>query len=525
MPDEPQPVKRSGRVGRTAPAWLRLAAVCVLLVVVPVGVYLFVYQRQRVEQATIRNFRALDAAADRVVEVMERLPGVVEGSSFGISPTMLDEVTERITGRRTGCISDAGGGPRAWLDQVEHPPGELFRLRRPTAAQRLEYRYRRAAEILVDKNNDDGGATERLWNQLHCLIDTHRRYSAPVETIQVEVIPVPRVSLRPPNLPSENCEELSKPDCHRHLRALLASEDCPDSGRSPRLTAGTRGMVATIADCRPFDQRYRDLDEALAAFHGSEGMLEAIDLFGIRSTAQLDELMKQATGYLSRFFDSHLIADGGGRILFEAEATPGPWTEVNESRVATPAFSSHVDISELLRIDSPPATGGRSQAGGEGDGRVTPVPAPSFRGRSFVEMVRVQDIELRAFVHPFILDGIDVSGDSESTAEQVRAPSTGSGRPRFYLVGIVDNSEFQSAAIRLRLSLVIYATLLLLALLTLLPLLWFWTAGDRWIIGRLGLAGVCATPVVGIVLFVVLACGMVTNRIDGRVLDSMLSVT
>ena len=81
----------------------------------------------------------------------------------------------------------------------------------------------------------------------------------------------------------------------------------------------------------------------------------------------------------------------------------------------------------------------------------------------------------------------------------------GGGRPTFYLVGIVDNSEFQSAAIGLRLSLVIYATLLLLALLTLLPLLWFWTAGDRWIIGRLGLAGVCATRVVGVVLLVVLA--------------------
>ena len=293
-------------------------------------------------------------------------------------------------------------------------------------------------------------------------------------------------------------------------------------GQAPRLDTDLRGMAATIADCRSLEQRSRDLHRALKAFRGTDAVIEAIDLFGIRSTAQLNELMRQATGYLSRFFDSHLIADGGGRILFEAEATPSPGTEVDESRVATPAFSSHVDISELLRVDSPPATGARSQAGGEGDGRVTPVSAPSFRGRSFVEMVRVQDIELRAFVHPFIMDSIDVSGASESTAEQVRASSTGGGRPTFYLVGIVDNSEFQSAAIRLRLSLVIYATLLLLALLTLLPLLWFWTAGDRWIIGRLGLAGVCATPVVGVVLLVVLACGMVTNRIDGQVLDSTM---
>ena len=163
MPDETQSPKKRGRVRGPASTWLRLAATCVLLVVVPVAVYLFVYQRQRVEQATIRNFRALDAAAERVVEVMERLSGVVDASSFGISSTMLDEVTERITSQRTGCISDEGVAPPAWRDEVELPD-ELFRLRRPTAAQRLEFRYWRAAEILVDHNTGNGGATERLWN-------------------------------------------------------------------------------------------------------------------------------------------------------------------------------------------------------------------------------------------------------------------------------------------------------------------------------------------------------------------------
>ena len=474
------------------------------------------------EQATVRNFRALDAASDRVVEVMERLSGVVNGSSFGISPTMLNEVTERITGQRTGCVSDEGVGPGAWPDHVDLPV-ELFRLRRPTTAQRLEYRYWRAAEILVDDNKENGRATERLWNQLHCLIDTHRRYSAPGETIQVDVSPSPRVSLRPPRRPSEACgAHLSRAQCRNLLRELLASE-CPESAPSPRLNAGTSGMAATIADCRTLDQRSRDLHRALKAFHGSEGVMKAIDLFGIRSNAQLDQLMQQATGYLSRFFDSHLIADGGGRILFEAEAAPDAGTEADESRRATPAFSSHVDISELLRVDSRPSEGVRSRVGGDGEGRAASMSAPYFRGRSFVEMVRVQDIELRAFVHPFIVDGVDVSGASERSAEQGRASSNGAGRPTFYMVGIVDNNEFQSAAIKLRLSLVIYSTLLLLVLLTLSPLLWFWTAGDRLIIGRTGLAGICATPVLGVVLFVVLACGVVTNRIDGQVLDGAMA--
>ena len=73
--------------------------------------------------------------------------------------------------QRGGCRTPAPGA------KISSLPGELFRLRRPTAAQqRLEYRYWRAAELLVDYNNENGRATERLWNQLHCLIDTHGRY-------------------------------------------------------------------------------------------------------------------------------------------------------------------------------------------------------------------------------------------------------------------------------------------------------------------------------------------------------------
>ena len=34
---------------------------------------------------------------------------------------------------------------------------------------------------------------------------------------------------------------------------------------------------------------------------------------------------------------------------------------------------------------------------------------------------------------------------------------------------------------------------------------------------------VCGTPVVGVVLLVVLACAMVTNRIDGQLLDSVMA--
>ena len=489
-----------------------------MLIVVPVALYLFLYQRSRIEDATIRNFRALGAATERVDEVLERLSSVVNSSSFGISPSMLDEVTEVLTGGKMECGPDREVPPLAWLHAIKFPP-DLLRSRQPTAAQRLQYRHQLAAHILFESNKKNHGATSRLWNQLHCLIDTHRRYSRPNEPIEVEVNPSPRIPLLPSGAYCTNM--MSDATCIR-IRELLAAEPCPESAPSPRLNAAPGSMAAMIADCRTLRERHRDLHTALKPFYGSESVIQAIDLFAIRSTAQLDGLIKQATGYLSRFFDSHLIADGDGRILFEAEALLTSGTESDESQVATPAFSSHVDISELLRVEFPRSGRTPADAGSAAENRAAAASAPAFRGRSFVKTVDVADVVLRVFVHPFILDSIDVSHDSEPRSDQGRASSNGTRRPIFYLVGIVDDSEFRSAAIKLRLSLVVDATLILVVLLTLSPLLWYWTAGDRLVVRRPALTGICAFPVVGVVLFTVLACGMLTTRMDEHVLDSTL---
>ena len=530
MANQSQPGNESSRVRGPAPAWLRLATVCVLLVVVPTAVYLFLYRSSRVEQATIRNFRTLDAAAERVVEVLGTLTGVVDSSSFGISPSMLDEVTERLTGQTdpiafetTGCTDTGGPQPLPWRSEDDVAfPNDLFRLRQPTAEQRREFAYRLAAYLLVQSNKRDKRSTEKLWNQLHCLVDTHRKYSAPIETIEVDVNPLPRTPLLPSR---EHCgDRMSAIRCGASLRERLTPEACSAPTRSPRLSATATGtMAATVVDCRPFEARSSgELHKALKTFHGADGVIAAIDLFGTSSTAQLDALMREATEFLARFFDSHMIADGDGRILYEAEVSTTSETEADESHVATPAFSSLVDITELLRIESASSDRGGSRAAPVGNNRPTTLSVPSFHGRSFVETVRVGNVELRVFVHPFIMDGIDVSVGTDQSSEERQTSANRAARPTYYMVGIVDDAEFQSAAIKLRLSLVINATLILLVLLTLCPLLWFWTADDRLLITRLGLASICTTPVVGVVLFVVLACGVLTNHADQQVLDSTM---
>ena len=512
MPDSSQQTGNSRKAHGQASAWLRLASVCVVLVAVPVGLYLFLYQRSRIEDATIRNFRALDAAAGRVDEVLVRLSNVVGSSSFGVSPTMLDEVTDRLTDHAPACGGERGFRYRGWHSPAF--PYHLLLSRRTTPAERLEYRYWLAARTLFESNRRDDRATEGLWNHLHCLIDTHRQFSRPGETVRADVRPSPRTALRPLD---PACVYSGDPGCRR-LRDLLEAEPC--GARSPRLNAGTDGMRATVADCRRLEERHEELHKALESFRGSEGVIGAIDLFGTQSAAELGELMTEATGYLSRFFDSHLIADADGLILFEAEAASLAGTEVDESQVETPGFSSFVNIAELLRTESLRSDGpGAAAAGASGR---APVSAPSFRGRSFERIVSDEDIAVRAFVHPFILDGVAVSGGARGDAQADPASPDAAARPTFYLVGVVDDREFRSAAIRLRLGRVTDATLALLGLLTLTPLLWFWTAGDRAVVGRLALLVVVGLPVVGVVLFTVLACGVVTNRIDEHALDGAM---
>ena len=557
------PSAKSSTAPRHGRAWLSLVAVSILLVVVPTAAYRFFYREPRIQNATIRNLRALDAAADRVDAVMENLSTVVDGSSFGVSVAMLDELTERLTGEaarhwtlsETGCIGGNGG---IFLSKWRNDSGltDLLRLHEPAEQLSLEFRYRLAVHLLSESNKRSDGETWKLWNQLYCLLKKHRRYSAPVETINVDVNPLSGIPLR--SSPFRGyCDGMPEDECDRYVRRWLGSTGCRNSTRTRRLSGGS--MIVT--DCRPLRERHRDLHDALYAWAGDTGeadnteeednvqeegnarekgnareaceirkagktqatecLIEVLDLFGVRSTAGLDELLTNATGYLSRFFDSHLIADDEGRILFEQEASLTSTTETDESHVATPAFSNHVDISTLLRV--PPdrgAEGGngttpRSRRSANDDGAARS--SPELRRReSFVETMRIENIELRVFVHPFILHDVDLSGDSERNSPE-RSVS-----PTFYIVGIVDSREFESDAIRLRLSLVINVTLIVLVILTLCPLFWFWTAGDRLMLGPWRLAGVCTASVVGVILFAVLACGMVTNRIDGHVLDDTM---
>lgn len=496
--------KKSRRGLGAAPAWLRIALSAAFLTAVPIAIYVFYYQAERVDDATVRNFRALDAAAGRVTDVLENLSNVVRNHSFNVSLDMLDEVYDRVC--RGACsddvevsivTNDVVAAIKTWKSHAQ------ARDRNPAGIDsnlKTELTYELAEFIL--RRSTDRQTNLRIWKELLSLLKDYRdRYDATGNTtISVEVTPVPR------NPTLEFVEHLSIPNFELPFTELARSRCQP----STRLVERSGGLRVEITDCRPFRERSPKLHEALEKHLPDEEnhpVLAALDLFGVRSVVGLDGMLSAATAHLSRFFDSHLITDRRGHILFDI-GVPPEFDSAMEVRQATAlAFSNHVDLAALLSEAAPSADGPFGQA-------ERPSNTSTAAGQSIVKSHWVRDIELLVFLHPFIVNNIAFS----ETGDWPTEPGTPYDRV-FYMVGVVGADDLRNEAMRLRSSWVVTATLLVLALLTLFPLLWFWTAGDRLTLGPWSSTGIVLIPAIGVVLYVVLALGMVTNGMDEISLD------
>ena len=393
-----------------------------------------------------------------------------------------------------------------------------------------ELRYQLAAYLLAKEKARGNGQIVDSWQQLCVLVDKHLEYATYIGTTRTSVSPIPRVSADVHLAYCADDSDETDAKCHQHLSTLPNSHECDEMGRRPRLHAGTEGMVATSSDCRPLRARSRKLYEALSDLDQSKTLIRVLDLFGIQTEAELDDLMTAATGYLSTVFDDHLIADESGQVLFSANPLPSLVAGDDGQRDLVPAFSSFVDIAALL------ADGFESKAAStEGalfGTRTEPSVADATAGRSFVTTVRVGEVTLRVFVHPFALGSIG----TPATLQAANNGATNNGEvarvmPRqlvgpsvLYLVGITDERQFQNEAIRWRMWWVINATLGVLLVVALVPVLWLWTHGDR-VNFRPGLIMLLfGASAAAVIVGVVQARGVVTHHVFGSVFDKTLEV-
>lgn len=75
--------------------WFSSTILYFALLLFPFLLYVFLYQGSRIDEATTRNFRSLDAAADRIGETLQTLHKTSKNFSLGLDSTLLDKIHKR----------------------------------------------------------------------------------------------------------------------------------------------------------------------------------------------------------------------------------------------------------------------------------------------------------------------------------------------------------------------------------------------------------------------------------------------
>ena len=297
--------------------------------------------------------------------------------------------------------------------------------------------------------------------------------------------------------------------------------------KNGKKTTQLLGSDLRIEDCRPLKTRSPALYKALEKGGEAYGeIIMRLNKFGMRSTIDLNPYMSNATEHLSAYFDKYLITDGSGRAIFNSDDVDFDHSnEIQNPHRKAIAFTNHEDIYRLLRMEEARLTDAQQHS------------API--GSSALKSLRVGDVDLSIFIHPFMIQEMpggseaisrkdekeenerDKSGDqSEDSSPNGKELAT-SGSV-FHIIGIVTSADLQQEAVRLELGTVVDATLLVCVGIALLPIVWFWTAGDRLIIARwvpciLGISGVLA-----LLFNTVMFLGRVTRITDEGILDQAL---
>ena len=437
----------------------------VLLVLGAIAIYFFFYQAGRLEAATIRNFRALDAAADRVAKMLgDTLPKVIENTYYYSA-----DVIEQIELSAPKVSDDTSDGSKKG-------------------------------------RNCKNDTSASVWNQLENIY--HNQSENMPEHTKFKLLLRPKFALLPPykfelSLSSE-FEHLPRCKNNKQIKELLGSD-------------------LRIEDCRPLKARSFDLYNALKKRGIYDETISHLNRFGMRSTTNLNPYMSNATKHLSAYFDKYIITDGSGRAIFNSDDVDFDHSdEIQTPHRKAIAFTNHEDIYRLLRIEEARLTDAQQR------------PAPI--GSSALKSLRVGDVDLSIFIHPFTIQGMpggskaisrkdEKEGDKSDGQGEGGSPngkeSTTSGSV-FHIIGIVTSADLRQEAVRLELGRVVDATLLIFAGIALLPIVWFWTAGDRLVIGRwvpclLGTSGVLT-----LLFYTVMFLGHVTKNADEEILDKPL---
>ena len=428
------------------------------LILCPILLFVFFYQESRIDQATMRNFRSLGTAAERINETLENFREVSKNHSFSLDSALLDNIISSCTSHE-----DSPKAGEVLKDFINKQKKTQISLGLSSEALFIGNTFTNADT----KDHPNGSATRRSNDDEYETAhdDTNREQCA--------------LTLA-------------------HLRKAHPGECGPGDQR-----LYFEGDKLVIRDCRTLRQRD---DRAYDALKSDSGLMRWMQRFGIAVYREIDRAFDQPTAHLSMFFDNYYVADEEGTVIFARQSKPQSYEEHRRHREGV-SFAGLAALKDLLVTEdsSPLATLRSNQEPNES------ISSPAHTGHSAVRNIQVGDVDLSVFIHPFFTNSINVAENNEAPRGST-----------FYVIGVVLRSSLADEAIRIRLGHAVDATLAIAILLTLLPILRFWTAGDRSILRRRSLYSVCGSVLAASALSAVLLSGVSTKFLEGKALDRRL---
>lgn len=483
---------------------LRLVLFYLVVVAAILGGYFLFYVDARVEQTMVRNFRALDSAAVRLTEIISNLNSVTSNVAVGAGLRDLETILKNIVYNER--IDDA------------------------TLAE----------EARVLRESCDGN--EAIVHAVLTISSISSLYLRDFDAIPTAA----EFDFHPVLLRTAPVSNDSAPEgCAAHilesietrLERLAGGDECSqaESGIDTQvrrlLVAGPDGVEVEARDCRGFSVRSPDLNAALPKDDGD--VTPVLDRYGVVVSARLDGLVDNVAANVAPLFDQYLIADRSGRVIYSADSDELSYQYVTGAptvRRARLDFVNHVNVEELVRSATVRAPSSLEQArralGVDGEDTGADDDFASFGVHSRIEQLQIADMTFQAFIHPFQVSGLDALPEEAVPAEEAASgeetePAADNGAVLF-MIGIVDGASLSGESVRLRVSFVAGALLILGLMISLLSLLWLWTGGERIMLKSWHPFLLAATGLTAALLSTLFVLHLTAGTVDDRSLDRAL---
>lgn len=582
MPDSDIPQRQATR---RFGGVLRLVLFYLVVVAGTLGVYFIFYVDARVEQTIVRNFRAMDAAAVRLSELITNLHRVTSNVPVGVNAKdlnqILGEVKNEVTEVDRLIVLEDLNQVRTEISRTELDIDVQTRQREQASTDGTSGASIAELDSGIDESNnvlrqlrDDFNTiqnklgefcngNEPVYSAVQAISSISELYLNDFDAIptatQFSFHPLP---LREGDAPQSTDPAGGDPEsgngsdrqgddtdgpppitvedfsCSGRIRSsvedrllLRALGDECELGamRQPgvetlirrRLTEVPEGIEVEARDCRRFSTRSPDLDQSLPK--GAHNIVPVLDRFGVGVRANLTGLVNNVATNVAPLFDQFLIADRSGRVIYSADIDGFRYQDVVGAPIARRArldFANHVNVQELVStatIREPSLLDASLEDAGiaAGDSFGQDDDFARFGIHSRVENLKIGDMTFRAFVHPFQIKGLEALPDANGNRETSAV---------LYMIGIVDRESLSSESIRLRFSFVAGALLLLGVLVSLLSLLWLWTAGDRIVLKSWHPVLFVVTGLTAVLLHALFSLHLVYGAIDDRAMDRAIEV-